>query len=542
MPNFSVPFLAKDEQSRLGVSIYREGQRAVELDESWCGVATGDKANSFWYVGKSYGERSFTRLSARNFQAAVAESAPIAFNERLEGQRSSFNSFTNAIYEHFDGDPKVAIQLLQDVKVVEAFDAIRMFSAPSELSVDQQEKLHLIQGLQRQVGDPHLGVDALLNLGQKKSELEDKLIRSFVDCKTLVGLETTGSNRNRYLLSQCPEHKGQWRVTTFTPDGEPWGHSNYQSKAEAIQQLLQSGNYAKADLAVRTAPFRETDYAFVNGEETYLIVDRVQAGHELGALLQTVAVSQHQSLIGVDVKNGLVNTVNDWSLCPVDSTEFKVYNDALHRTLMSPDVQASKVDLMFAFAVEAAVSHGVKPSFHSEPASAANWLAEVKAVVENFYDSAAGLTHADIEAQDLVNFAFIMAHLQVPEVGVQIQQIIQEARDDAMQRALGSDIQPFGYFVNLNERGSFYADVRNAAGSTLFEVRGGNELAEDETSLVEDGYMSSLTDVDGLRDYLVDHGVLPKDASLYNSSYFEKVVEQQAAAKDRLTAPAFDMR
>lgn len=60
----------------------------------------------------------------------------------------------------------------------------------------------------------------------------------------------------------------------------------------------------------------------------------------------------------------------------------------------------------------------------------------------------------------------------------------------------------YTYHINLNERGSFYADVRNEDEKTVMEIKGGNELAEDESSLVEDGFMRHFQDVEGLAEYM----------------------------------------
>lgn len=49
----------------------------------------------------------------------------------------------------------------------------------------------------------------------------------------------------------------------------------------------------------------------------------------------------------------------------------------------------------------------------------------------------------------------------------------------------------FEYFINLDERGSFYADVRNPQGETVFEIKVGNELSEDESSIFDDGSVQS---------------------------------------------------
>ena len=75
----------------------------------------------------------------------------------------------------------------------------------------------------------------------------------------------------------------------------------------------------------------------------------------------------------------------------------------------------------------------------------------------------------------------------------------------------------YKYFINLNERGSFYADVRDEKGKTVYEVRGGNELPEDETSLVEDGYMKNFTDAYGLQEYLKEIGVIKENAVIIHA-------------------------
>lgn len=70
----------------------------------------------------------------------------------------------------------------------------------------------------------------------------------------------------------------------------------------------------------------------------------------------------------------------------------------------------------------------------------------------------------------------------------------------------------YEYYINLDERGEFYADVRDADGRTVFEIGGENgyPLAE----IVTDGYMDHGRDVCGLADYLRDVGILPAGASL----------------------------
>lgn len=62
----------------------------------------------------------------------------------------------------------------------------------------------------------------------------------------------------------------------------------------------------------------------------------------------------------------------------------------------------------------------------------------------------------------------------------------------------------YEYFINLDERGEFYADVRNPEGQTVYEIRG--------QDIFEDGFMKHSKDLDGLQAYLTDLGFLsPND-------------------------------
>lgn len=112
-------------------------------------------------------------------------------------------------------------------------------------------------------------------------------------------------------------------------------------------------------------------------------------------------------------------------------------------------------------------------------------------------------------------------------IGVSFRQPLelQEEAEDAAEEVLG-------YYVNLDERGSFYADVRQADGKTVFEVRAGNELGEDESNPVDDGFMKHLRDVDGLTQYLRSIKVIDQDARVLEMHAFEAAMEKrQPAAK-----------
>jgi hypothetical protein len=82
---------------------------------------------------------------------------------------------------------------------------------------------------------------------------------------------------------------------------------------------------------------------------------------------------------------------------------------------------------------------------------------------------------------------------------------------------------PFGYYVNLDERGDFYADVRDPDGETIFEIR-----AEEDGSiaLIEDGLMRHKTDLDGLAEHLADLGLIGTEAELLSSNRFETRLDE----------------
>ncbi|MDG1580819.1 hypothetical protein [Pseudomonas sp. GOM6] len=62
------------------------------------------------------------------------------------------------------------------------------------------------------------------------------------------------------------------------------------------------------------------------------------------------------------------------------------------------------------------------------------------------------------------------------------------------------------YYINLDERGDFYADVRNAYEKSVFEISG--------FEIFEDGFMANKHDMEGLKDYLVSLGIMQPSQQL----------------------------
>jgi hypothetical protein len=87
---------------------------------------------------------------------------------------------------------------------------------------------------------------------------------------------------------------------------------------------------------------------------------------------------------------------------------------------------------------------------------------------------------------------------------------------------------PLGFYINLDERGAFYADLRDENEESLYEIH-----SEDDgsISLIEDGFMRHKEDLDGLQAYLVDMGMIDSCAEVLPASEFE----------DRLSSPQMEM-
>lgn len=64
------------------------------------------------------------------------------------------------------------------------------------------------------------------------------------------------------------------------------------------------------------------------------------------------------------------------------------------------------------------------------------------------------------------------------------------------------------YRIDLNERGCFRAAVEHERGHDVLTILAGDELAEDETSIFQDGWMRHTQDENGLREYLKHLGIM----------------------------------
>jgi len=76
----------------------------------------------------------------------------------------------------------------------------------------------------------------------------------------------------------------------------------------------------------------------------------------------------------------------------------------------------------------------------------------------------------------------------------------------------------YTYHINLDERGSFFADVRDIDGYTVYEINAGDLLGAGETSIFEDGFMRDSRDTESLKGYLEDLKVIPLHSQIIHAA------------------------
>lgn len=89
----------------------------------------------------------------------------------------------------------------------------------------------------------------------------------------------------------------------------------------------------------------------------------------------------------------------------------------------------------------------------------------------------------------------------------------------------------FGYYINLDERGSFDADLRDMDDKSLMTVSNEEQdedgnVVQGEIGLVEAGYMKHGRDIDGLASYAIQMGIIPAGSVVLNSRDFEAAQEE----------------
>ncbi len=79
----------------------------------------------------------------------------------------------------------------------------------------------------------------------------------------------------------------------------------------------------------------------------------------------------------------------------------------------------------------------------------------------------------------------------------------------------------YGYYINLDERGEFFADVRDQGGNTVYEIH--TEQAEE---LIIDGFVRDVRSPAQIAQHLRDAGIIAKDAQVYSMTHFESLLDR----------------
>jgi len=121
------------------------------------------------------------------------------------------------------------------------------------------------------------------------------------------------------------------------------------------------------------------------------------------------------------------------------------------------------------------------------------------------------------------------------------------------ERFVGAEVvassydEPYLFVVDLDERGYFKAHVEDMDGQSIFSFDNEIESEDDDGDtqveygdiwLIEDGYMASRYDMDGLRKYLVDSDVIPVDSVLFDREssflyHIEKMKREEQREKEQ---------
>lgn len=72
----------------------------------------------------------------------------------------------------------------------------------------------------------------------------------------------------------------------------------------------------------------------------------------------------------------------------------------------------------------------------------------------------------------------------------------------------------YTYHINLDERGSFYADVRDGDENTIYDVKLGDNSKDYDFDLIDAGYMTHCRDVKGLSSYLEGMGIIEEGSTI----------------------------
>lgn len=122
---------------------------------------------------------------------------------------------------------------------------------------------------------------------------------------------------------------------------------------------------------------------------------------------------------------------------------------------------------------------------------------------------------------------FFLNHVERDSSYDELERLIDRADTniEKLLDALDEKLVFYGYRVDLDEAGGFLASVINAKGKTVFKLRDGENLEEGEFNIIENGFMHSKDDLEGLTEYLRKGQLIPCEARVLEMSAFERYLE-----------------
>lgn len=265
------------------------------------------------------------------------------------------------------------------------------------------------------------------------------------------------------MILRDASEQGKWRTQSFDLKGFS-GHMVYDTKQAAIEAAATQGftlrddaaldriqdspsfqrglyvtdligrvnsgrmKYAEADALL--AKYDETArvlnsiasvgaQAFIaaGGETIYLLADRIEVGQEKAVFLHEIVHRHGRKVLGGEVWSGTIKTLKGWASWPSASVERQIFDSAQARARQASPAGGELFDEeLFAYAVEEAVSRGVKPSAESYPDTAPQWLDSVTGILRAAMMEVLGTDpRNELDAQGVVDLAYAFAQLESPE-------------------------------------------------------------------------------------------------------------------------------
>lgn len=290
-----------------------------------------------------------------------------------------------------------------------------------------------------------------------------RAIEAIGDVEDCAIVAAKGGGHRWLMILRDASEQGKWRTQSFDARGFS-GHMVYNTKEAAIEAAAASGFTTRDDSALDriqdTPAFQRGLYAtdlisrvnsgdlqyaqanallaqydaemgalnsiaavgaqaFISagGETIYLLADRITQGREQAVFLHEIVHRYARKLLGLDAWQHSLGVLKAWEALPPGSLERQIHDAARSRAGFASGGDESLFDEeLFAYAVEEAVSRGVKPSALAHPASAAQWFDSVVGVLRgSIFEIAGAAPTNEFDAQALVDLAYAFAQLENPD-------------------------------------------------------------------------------------------------------------------------------